>query len=83
MQVETGEIISVDGIIFNGNKMSTDESSVTGEADQIHKEDFKFGVNNNPFLISGSKVLEGTGFMIVLAIGKNSRDGISRSKLQK
>lgn len=30
VQVETGEIISVDGIIFNGNKMSTDESSVTG-----------------------------------------------------
>jgi len=73
VQIETGEIISVDGIIFNGNKMSTDESSVTGESDQIHKEDFKAGVNNNPFLVSGSKVMEGTGYMIVLAIGKNSR----------
>jgi len=63
--------------------MSTDESSVTGETDQIHKEDFKANVNNNPFLVSGSKVMEGTGYMIVLAIGKNSREGINRSKLQK
>lgn len=63
--------------------MSTDESSVTGETDQIHKEDFKINVNNNPFLVSGSKVMEGTGYMIVLAIGKNSREGINRSKLQK
>ncbi len=63
--------------------MSTDESSVTGQANQIQKEDFKVGVNNNPFLVSGSKVMEGTGFMIVLALGLNSRDGIIRSKLQK
>lgn len=27
--------------------------------------------------------MEGTGFMIVLAIGKNSRDGMNRAKLQK
>ena len=63
--------------------MSIDQSSVTGEADLIHKKDFKFGAINDPFLISGSKVIEGTGFMIVLAIGKNSRDGINRSKLKK
>ena len=63
--------------------MSTDESSVTGETDQVHKEDFRVGVNNNPFLVSGSKVMEGTAFMIVLAIGTHSREGINRSKLQK
>ena len=57
VQVETGEIISVDGIIFNTKKMSTDESSINGETDQIHKDDFKPNVNNNPFLISGSKVM--------------------------
>ena len=53
--------------------MSTDQSSVTGESDQVHKDDFRLNVNNNPFLISGSKITEGTGYMIVLAIGKNSR----------
>lgn len=37
--------------------MSTDESSVTGETDQVHKDDFKPNLNNNPFLVSGSKVM--------------------------
>lgn len=37
VQVETGEIISVDGIIFNANKMSADESSINGESKQINK----------------------------------------------
>ncbi len=37
VQVETGEIISVDGIVFKASKMSTDESSITGESDQVKK----------------------------------------------
>lgn len=37
----------------------------------------------NPFLISGSRVMEGTGYMIVLAVGKNSREGINKEKLQQ
>lgn len=32
--------------------------------------------------MSGSKVIDGTGYMIVLAVGKNSLDGIIRCKLQ-
>ena len=83
VQIETGEILSVDGIVFKASKMSTDESSITGESDQVKKEDYKSGVDCNPFLISGSKVMEGTGYMIVLAIGKNSREGISKQLLQQ
>ena len=74
VQVETGEIMSVDGIVFKASKMSMDESSITGESDQVKKEDFEPGkLKCNPFLVSGSKVMEGTGYMIVLAVGKNSR----------
>lgn len=36
----------------------------------------------NPFLISGSKILEGTGSMLVLATGPNSQFGILKAKLQ-
>ena len=58
VQVETGEIISVDGIVFKASRMSTDESSVTGESDQVKKEDYEMGKKKcNPFLISGSKVM--------------------------
>jgi magnesium-transporting ATPase (P-type) len=36
----------------------------------------------DPFLISGSKVLEGTGSMLVLAVGKKSQYGILKQALQ-
>lgn len=36
----------------------------------------------NPFLISGCKILEGTGKMVVLAVGVNSQFGILKSQLQ-
>lgn len=75
--------MSVDGLVFKASRMSTDESSVTGESDQVKKEDFQPGVKCNPFLISGSKVMEGTGYMIVLAVGMNSQEGMNKAKLQK
>lgn len=83
VQVETGEIISVDGIIFNNNKLYTDESSITGESKSIRKDDYATGVNNDSFLLSGSKVVEGTGMMIVLAVGVNSTEGKLRKGVQK
>lgn len=58
---------------------------MTGEPDGIKKfppstnEDKK----GNSFLISGSKVNEGTGAMLVLAIGTNSQYGKLKVVLQK
>jgi Ca2+-transporting ATPase len=37
MQVTTGEIFPVDGILINGNNLICDESSITGETDPIKK----------------------------------------------
>lgn len=37
VQVETGEILSADGIIFKASKLSIDESALTGEPDLIKK----------------------------------------------
>ena len=36
----------------------------------------------NPFLISGSKIMEGTGSMLVLAVGKQSQYGKLKLKIQ-
>jgi P-type Ca2+ transporter type 2B len=82
--IETGEIFPVDGILVHGNSLSVDESSMTGESDLIHKllptpENPK----TNPFLISGSKVIEGTGEMIVIAVGKHSFLGKQKLMLQE
>ena len=49
----------VDGILIRCDDLVIDESDMTGESDPIYKsidQDYF-----NPFLISGTKVLEGTG----------------------
>lgn len=48
-----------------------DESQLTGEADDVLKD-----ANNEPLLLSGSKVLEGNGRALVIAVGPNSQAGI-------
>ena len=48
-----------------------DESQLTGEADDVLKD-----ANNEPLLLSGSKVLEGNGRALVIAVGSNSQAGI-------
>jgi Ca2+ transporting ATPase len=85
VEVETGEIISVDGILINGHNISVDESSITGETNDIKKrvpETYEGGEGKSPFLISSSKVMEGTGMMVVAAVGKNSYYGKLKLKIQ-
>jgi Ca2+ transporting ATPase len=48
-----------------------DESSLTGESDQVKK-----GENVDPMLLSGTHVMEGSGRMLVTAVGINSKAGI-------
>ncbi len=48
-----------------------DESQLTGEADDVLKD-----ANEDPLLLSGSKVLEGNGRALVIAVGSNSQAGI-------
>jgi len=79
MKIDTGEIFPTDGILINGYNMSVDESAMTGESDLIHKTPLNINVEAigkiNPFLLSGSKVIEGTGEMIVIAVGEKSYQG--------
>jgi Ca2+ transporting ATPase len=37
VEIETGEIVSVDGVLLQGNGVSADESSITGESDLVKK----------------------------------------------
>ena len=48
-----------------------DESQLTGEADDVVKD-----ANEDPLLLSGSKVLEGNGRALVIAVGSNSQAGV-------
>jgi len=64
MLFETGEIFGVDGILLEGNNISIDESDMTGESDPIKKKtpvEYTLEEKCNPFIISGTKALEGSG----------------------
>lgn len=92
LHLATGDIIPVDGILVQGNKITMDESSVTGESDLIVKTDFQ-KINDDftsvrakkemPYIVSGSKVMEGTGNLLVCAVGFDTRIGQIKLKLQE
>jgi P-type E1-E2 ATPase len=77
VHIETGEILPVDGILIKANNVSADESSITGETDLLRKgiPNYENGDKTSPFLLSGSRIMEGTGEMLVSAVGVNSQWG--------
>ncbi|XP_061591541.1 plasma membrane calcium-transporting ATPase 3b isoform X1 [Cololabis saira] len=70
-QVKYGDLLPADGILIQGNDLKIDESSLTGESDQVGKS-----VDKDPMLLSGTHVMEGSGRMLVTAVGVNSQTGI-------
>ncbi|CAI2161661.1 17506_t:CDS:2 [Funneliformis geosporum] len=90
LHLEPGDIIAADGVLIAGHNLRCDESAATGESDAVRKlkyedclkesekEDggvFSFHSKSDPFIISGSKVLEGVGIYIITGIGINSFHG--------
>lgn len=82
---EPGDIIPCDGIFLAGHNVKCDESGITGESDAIKKIAYaeciaaeasgKLGGHTDCFIISGSKVLEGVGSYVVIAVGVKSFNG--------
>ncbi|KPM11886.1 plasma membrane calcium-transporting ATPase 3-like protein [Sarcoptes scabiei] len=70
-QVKYGDLLPADGIIIQSNDLKVDESSLTGESDHVKK-----GLDCDPTLFSGTHVMEGSGRMIITAVGINSQAGI-------
>ncbi|CAI5710378.1 unnamed protein product [Hyaloperonospora brassicae] len=73
VRVDLGDIIPADGIVFDQKEIKMDESAMTGESDLLSKS------AENPFLLSGTKVMEGVGKMLVVCVGENSQAGIIKS----
>ena len=69
-------MLPADGIILQSNDLKIDESSLTGESDQVKK-----GVDIDPTLLSGTHVMEGSGKILICAVGINSQAGIIMSLL--
>jgi len=69
--VKYGDLLPADGLVLNSNDLKIDESSLTGESDQVKK-----GVTVDPMVLSGTHVMEGSGKVLVTAVGVNSQAGI-------
>ncbi|XP_063303181.1 plasma membrane calcium-transporting ATPase 1 isoform X3 [Pelobates fuscus] len=70
-QIKYGDLLPADGVLIQGNDLKIDESSLTGESDHVKKT-----LEKDPLLLSGTHVMEGSGKMVVTAIGINSQTGI-------
>ncbi|KAF7638566.1 hypothetical protein Mgra_00001944, partial [Meloidogyne graminicola] len=70
-RVKYGDLLPADGILLQSNDLKIDESSLTGESDHIKKSP-----EIDPVLLSGTHAMEGSGRMVVCAVGVNSQTGI-------
>uniref|UniRef100_A0A8C8C6T1 Calcium-transporting ATPase n=1 Tax=Oncorhynchus tshawytscha TaxID=74940 RepID=A0A8C8C6T1_ONCTS len=70
-QIKYGDLLPTDGVLIQGNDLKIDESSLTGESDHVKK-----AADRDPMLLSGTHVMEGSGRMLVTAVGVNSQTGI-------
>jgi len=92
LHLESGDSIPADGILIGGHGIRCDESSATGESDAMKKTGglevstaIEAGTATSkldPFIISGSKVLEGVGTYLVTSVGVNSSHGKVMTSLQ-
>ncbi|KXN66247.1 calcium-translocating P-type ATPase [Conidiobolus coronatus NRRL 28638] len=79
VHLEPGDILSTDGVLIRGNDVKCDDSQATGESDSIKKSPYQISwlksiprPTPDPFLYSGSKVLQGRGEYLAVAVGKSS-----------
>jgi len=90
VRFNTGDILPVDGLLLEGFNVKTDESAQTGEIDTMKKttmthvfsaiqsagrENLTLKTQGDPILLSGSKVIDGSGTMVVTAVGIHSTFG--------
>ncbi|KAG5236629.1 calcium-transporting ATPase, plasma membrane-type [Salix suchowensis] len=63
-------VVPADELFIDEHSLQIDESSMTGESDDV-----EINHNKNPFLVSGTKVADGYGQMLVTSVGMNTTWG--------
>ncbi|KAL8160521.1 hypothetical protein V2J09_002058 [Rumex salicifolius] len=72
-----GDQVPADGILIAGQSLAIDESSMTGESKIVSKDSKK------PFLMSGCKVADGYGTMLVTSVGINTEWGLLMASISE
>ncbi|KAK8589447.1 hypothetical protein V6N13_088290 [Hibiscus sabdariffa] len=78
VSLKIGDQIPADGLFVEGHSLKVDESSMTGESDHVEVNE-----KHNPFLLSGTKVTDGHGYMLVTAVGMNTAWGEMMSSVRR
>ncbi|KAL3537603.1 hypothetical protein ACH5RR_000969 [Cinchona calisaya] len=69
VHLSIGDLVPADGIFLSGYSLSVDESSLSGESEPVNIE------RDRPFLLSGTKVQDGSGKMLVTSVGMRTEWG--------
>ncbi|KAI4348669.1 hypothetical protein L6164_009366 [Bauhinia variegata] len=69
VHLSIGDQVPADGIYISGYSLSIDESSLSGESEPVNVYE------ERPFLLSGTKVQDGSGKMLVTTVGMRTEWG--------
>ncbi|XP_076887913.1 putative calcium-transporting ATPase 11, plasma membrane-type isoform X1 [Bidens hawaiensis] len=69
VHLSIGDQVPADGVFIDGYSLSIDESSLSGESEPVNIDKKK------PFLLSGTKVQDGSGKMLVTSVGMKTEWG--------
>ncbi|XP_071710960.1 calcium-transporting ATPase 9, plasma membrane-type, partial [Rutidosis leptorrhynchoides] len=72
-----GDQVPADGLLIKGHSLAIDESSMTGESKIVRKD------QKTPFLMSGCKVADGAGTMLVTSVGINTEWGLLMASISE
>ncbi|XP_037435057.1 calcium-transporting ATPase 5, plasma membrane-type-like isoform X2 [Triticum dicoccoides] len=75
--LKIGDQVPADGVLISGHSLAIDESSMTGESKIVHKD------QKAPMLMSGCKVADGYGSMLVTGVGTNTEWGTLMANLSE
>ncbi|XP_027344578.1 calcium-transporting ATPase 9, plasma membrane-type isoform X4 [Abrus precatorius] len=75
--LKIGDQVPADGVLITGHSLAMDESSMTGESKIVHKD------HKAPFLMSGCKVADGVGVMLVTGVGINTEWGLLMASISE
>ncbi|XP_073154857.1 calcium-transporting ATPase 10, plasma membrane-type-like isoform X2 [Henckelia pumila] len=76
--LKIGDQVPADGLVITGHSLAIDESSMTGESKIAHKDPTRV-----PFLMSGCKVADGYGTMLVTSVGINTEWGLLMASISE
>ncbi|GMH03130.1 hypothetical protein Nepgr_004969 [Nepenthes gracilis] len=75
--LKIGDQVPADGVLITGHSLAIDESSMTGESKIVHKD------SKAPFLMSGCKVADGYGTILVISVGINTEWGLLMASISE